>query len=82
MPEYATAITSYLRDLQRVVAGLDVGEVETVVGVLKRTYDEERDLRPRQRRQRLDRITFGVRSQQSGVPPRAKKGVPRHGAHG
>jgi D-sedoheptulose 7-phosphate isomerase len=44
MPTYATSIRDYLHTLQRVLADLDVGEIEAIANVFKKAYDEERTI--------------------------------------
>ena len=44
MPGFSAAITEYLKNLQGVLAKLDVGEIDAVAGVFKRAYDEGRTI--------------------------------------
>ena len=44
MPEYAAAISEYLQSVQRVLAELNVGEMETIANVFKKAYDEGRTI--------------------------------------
>jgi D-sedoheptulose 7-phosphate isomerase len=44
MPQYAESICSYLRNLQRVLADLNIGEMEAVAAVFKKAYDEGRTI--------------------------------------
>jgi len=44
MSGFVAAITNYLQNLQRVLAELDVGEIDTISGIFKKAYDEERTI--------------------------------------
>lgn len=44
MQKYTTAIGQYLKDVQHIVAELDIAEIEAVCNVFKKAYDEGRTI--------------------------------------